>query len=217
MVNTVRFSEGLAAMVTGEFAGSIDTLDEIGPHSTLAGPVKQTLAGLKLVNPIQYVPTLIRNEDASVSMLNAACALWKQACPININDVNRLVQPELRHGPLSDLPPYPFNHTVKHWHESRLSIEYRFRKEGRHNLLGVIVPSSSMIEPTWRNILRVSDIPWLKDHIVQSTVVFPAAGYIAMAIEAARQKLYAVSRSDVKLRSEDKKHTLFFCAGLARW
>ncbi|KAJ5137695.1 hypothetical protein N7526_003928 [Penicillium atrosanguineum] len=42
-------------------------------------------------------------------------------------------------------------------------------------------------EPRWRNYLRISEIPWLKDHTIQSDIVFPAAGYICMAIEAAMQ------------------------------
>ncbi|KAL7620421.1 hypothetical protein AAE478_009416 [Parahypoxylon ruwenzoriense] len=194
MVSPVRFSEALSAMVSGEQDSSIDTILEIGPHSTLAGPVGQTLASLSLKAKIKYLPTLVRNQDACVSLLNTVCGLWTQGYPIDVNRVNRLEQPELKYGPLTDLPPYCFNHTVDHWHESRLSKDYRLRKEGRHDLLGALVPESNSIEPRWRNILRLQEVPWIKDHIVQSTVVFPAAGYIAMAIEAARQARLMSSR-----------------------
>ena len=43
------------------------------------------------------------------------------------------------------------------------------------------------IEPRWRNILRVKDLPWLLHHTVQGTAVFPFAGFITMALEALRQ------------------------------
>jgi acyl transferase domain-containing protein len=35
--------------------------------------------------------------------------------------------------------------------------------------------------------LKVADVPWLGDHKLEETVVFPRAGYIAMAIEAVSQ------------------------------
>ena len=36
----------------------------------------------------------------------------------------------------------------------------------------------------WRNMLKVKDVPWLEDHKLNQTIVFPGAGYVAMAIEA---------------------------------
>ena len=45
---------------------------------------------------------------------------------------------------------------------------------------------SNGLNPTWRNFLRVTEVPWLNDHKVDGSVVFPAAGYIACALEAAR-------------------------------
>ena len=43
------------------------------------------------------------------------------------------------------------------------------------------------VEPTWRNLLRLKDSLWLQDHKVLGDVVFPCAGYIAIAGEAIRQ------------------------------
>ncbi|KAI5922046.1 hypothetical protein F4810DRAFT_303598 [Camillea tinctor] len=200
MVSPVQFSKALSEMITSEQGKCIDTLLEIGPHSTLAGPTKQTLASLDLKTEVRYLPTLVRNQDATTSLLETACGLWKLGCHIDVNKANRLEYPELDYGPLADLPSYPFNHTVSHWHESRLSRAYRYRKEGRHDILGALVPESNNIEPRWRNLLRVADVPWLKDHIVQSTVVYPAAGYIAMAIEAMRQKHLMGDNSEVRFK-----------------
>ena len=42
-------------------------------------------------------------------------------------------------------------------------------------------------EPTWRNILRLADVPWIQDHKVINDIIFPAAGYVSMAGEAIRQ------------------------------
>ncbi|KAI0474037.1 hypothetical protein GGR56DRAFT_696770 [Xylariaceae sp. FL0804] len=200
MVSPVLFSDALAKMITGKQGDGIDALLEVGPHSTLARPIQQTLATLTLDREIRYLPTLLRGQNAHESLLKTAGGLWKSAYPVDINKANGLENPLTKFGPLPSLPPYPFNHTVNHWHESRLSRAYRFRKEGRHDLLGAIVPASTAIEPQWRNVLRVTEVPWLKDHIVQSTVVYPAAGYIAMAIEAARQRHLMGRTSEVQIK-----------------
>lgn len=58
---------------------------------------------------------------------------------------------------------------------------WRFRKHSPHDLLGLRTLEGGDISPTWRIELRLVDVPWLKDHCVGSDVVFPGAGYIAMA------------------------------------
>ncbi|XDG09180.1 hypothetical protein ABKA04_008795 [Annulohypoxylon sp. FPYF3050] len=46
---------------------------------------------------------------------------------------------------------------------------------------------STDIEPVWRNMFHLSNVPWVRDHKVGDDVVFPFAGYIAIAGEAIRQ------------------------------
>jgi acyl transferase domain-containing protein len=43
------------------------------------------------------------------------------------------------------------------------------------------------MEPVWKNHLRTSELPWLLDHQINGDIVFPAAGMICSAIEAAKQ------------------------------
>ena len=40
---------------------------------------------------------------------------------------------------------------------------------------------------TWRQIVRVSETPWLRDHVVQGNILYPGAGYLYLAIEAMKQ------------------------------
>ncbi|KAL2048919.1 hypothetical protein ABVK25_010772 [Lepraria finkii] len=39
---------------------------------------------------------------------------------------------------------------------------------------------------SWRNLLRIKEVPWIQGHALHDQTVFPAAGYIATAIEASR-------------------------------
>ena len=59
----------------------------------------------------------------------------------------------------------------------------------RSDILGVQVKDSMSTEPRWRNVVRPSEIPWVNDHVVQSNVLYPAAGFLAMAIEAEHQHM----------------------------
>jgi SAM-dependent methyltransferase len=68
-----------------------------------------------------------------------------------------------------------------------LILHRRCRKYPRHELLGARILEGTDLEPTWRCMLRLEDVPWINDHRVGEDVVFPAAGYVAMAGEATRQ------------------------------
>lgn len=196
MVSPVKFSHSLQQMY-GAFttdgpgkhssfgAPATQILLEIGPHPALAGPVKQTLSSVE--GPaFKHMATLIRGHDAVDTMLTAATDLAVSGCSINLEAVNTQDDGRLPRV-LRDLPPYPWDHSSSYWHESRLSLDYRKRSAPRHPLLGAPTPDFNRLEPSWRNVVRVSELPWLSGHVVQSNIVYPAAGYIAMAIEASSQ------------------------------
>ena len=152
---------------------------EIGPHSTLAGPIRQILKGVQ--SDAFYAPTLVRNENDTRSMLNAAGQVFLKGLKIDFRALNPGGQV------LSNLPNYPWHHEARYWHESRLSKQWRLRSFPRHDLLGSQVPEASDLEPVWRNVLRLDDVPWCRDHVIAGDIIFPGAGYIAMAGEAIRQ------------------------------
>ncbi|KAL8735751.1 MAG: hypothetical protein Q9166_000614 [cf. Caloplaca sp. 2 TL-2023] len=165
---------------------TVQILVEIGPHGALAGFVKQTLGSIQ-GQVFQHIPTLSRGKDAISTMLNAASRLAVLGYPIKLQAVNGRhddPQPKV----LVDLPPYPWDHSTSYWHESRLSLDYRKRSSPRHPLLGAPTPDFNTLEPSWRNIVRVSEIPWIRGHVIQSNIVYPAAGYVAMAVEASAQR-----------------------------
>src|SRR5947207_3040896 len=51
--------------------------------------------------------------------------------------------------------------------------------------------------PKWRNVIRKREVPWLNEHQIEGRVIFPAAGYISMAIEAA-VRLPGKERNNIK-------------------
>ncbi|KAJ4011786.1 hypothetical protein NW752_004187 [Fusarium irregulare] len=168
---------------------SVDIVVEIGPHGALSGPIRQILQTPELKGlGVQYASCLTRGQDAVMTMQNLAAVLVSKGFPVNLEAVN-FPSGASRLPTLHDLPSYPWNHQTRYWSEPRLNRQHRLREYPDHDLLGVRVVGTNPATPTWRHIIRQKELPWVTDHRVQSTVIYPAAGYVCMAIEGARQYL----------------------------
>lgn len=154
---------------------------EIGPHSALAGPLRQIFKAVEVSKPPLYVPSLVRGKQSTGSLLTTVGQMHLLAVPINFEKATpgKIV--------LTNLPVYPWRHETKYWNESRITREWRTRSFPKHEILGSRILEGNELEPTWRNILRLEDVPWIQDHKIIDDIVFPAAGYITMAGEAIRQ------------------------------
>jgi acyl transferase domain-containing protein len=151
---------------------------ELGPHSALAGPLRQIYEETGYSAP--YASALIRGKDSCTAFLDALGKLFCFGMSPKIPVSGKVTT-------LPDLPTYPWNHENKYWAETRVMSSWRFKKHRNHELLGQRALESSDLEPVWRNLLRLGTVPWLADHCVGSDIVFPAAAYIAMAGAAASQ------------------------------
>jgi emericellamide synthase (highly reducing iterative type I polyketide synthase) len=188
LTSPVRFVDavgGILKVVRGNEKGPVVVI-EIGPHSALAGPIKQIIKATRLQG-VDYLSVLARKQDASNTAITAAGQLFQRGY-IGL-DFNAINDPygNANKSVLSDLPTYSWTHKTSHWSESRRSANYRLRKFPKHDLLGSISIDSVSEEPTWRNYLRLQEQPWLVGHTIGESIVFPAAGYLAMALEALKQ------------------------------
>ncbi|KAL9078526.1 MAG: hypothetical protein Q9157_002549 [Trypethelium eluteriae] len=196
MVSPVQFVQAVQAMVPEPAKGggrrrrgglSIDTLLEIGPHSALQGPLKQILAANGKAEETSYYSLLARNQDAANTSLGTIGALWTKGQQLDFLRVNSLDAKACSGVTLTDLPTYSWNHTHKFWHESDTMKTHRFRNIPRLDLVGKPVEDFNPLEPRWRNILRVYELPWLSQHQIQGAILYPAAGMLCAVLEAAQQ------------------------------
>ena len=185
LVSQVRFNDAMTALVQsmGETGSQDDAniLIEIGPHSAMQGPINQilsTISGFKS----SYLAPLSRGKNSADTFSAVTARLFDLG--VKVGWQSWFAQPG---HVLGDLLPYPWDHRVRHWEESRLSRDHRLRPFPYHDLLGVYDVMSPIDEPRWRHHLSVQRLPWLKDHIVDGMVIFPGAGYTTMAIEAMKQ------------------------------
>lgn len=184
---SVQFSSAVVNLVAA--AGSKTHLIEIGPHAALKGPIDQIRTKLNLSREqLPYNSTLRRNEDADRCMKILAGNLFNLGNAIKFLPVNNSTSDIQSLKPVHDLPSYPWDYTAGLlWAEPRASIEFRERKYLRHELLGSSQLASDGIAHRWRNILQLDEVPWIHDHKLESQTVFPAAGYLSMAMEALSQ------------------------------
>ncbi|KAL4978763.1 polyketide synthase [Aspergillus desertorum] len=192
MLQPVLFQQSLRNMVsstasTADAIRQVDMIVEIGPHGALAGPIRQCLAepDLKALS-IGYASCLSRGNDAVRTMQSLAATLLSNGYSVNLGNVNFPDGCSDLHT-IPDLPSYPWNHSQRFWSEPRVSREHRFRQHAQHELLGTRVPGLASNLAVWRLLIRPADISWVRDHVVQTDLVYPGAGCLAMAIEGMRQ------------------------------
>jgi acyl transferase domain-containing protein len=188
MTKPVLFSQGVSSAIAAQ---SCDLVVEVGPHPALKGPTSQTIQRV-LGKELPYHGTLSRGASAVEAMSSLLGLLWMYLDPscVNLNGYERAMNgvnldrrpPRLVKG----LPTYRWDHGVRHWHESRRSRKMRQRVHRVHPLLGDVSPDSTSQCMSWNHFLSVSEMEWLDGHRVQGGAVFPAAGYVCTALEAAR-------------------------------
>ncbi|KAL4994903.1 hypothetical protein BDV10DRAFT_143330 [Aspergillus recurvatus] len=200
LLEPVQFVSAFTDMVLGDADASgtnVDLLIEVGPHTALGSPIKQILAEPAFAGlDLPYLGCLVREVSAVESMHTLAASLLAEGLPLNLDAVNfpRGRAPSV--GVLSDLPSYPWNHQTRHWYESRFNQALRGRSQPPHELLGNLVLGTDLDNPSWRQILRLNDAPWVREHAVQDSFLYPGAGFICLAIEAIKQLSILQSKHD---------------------
>lgn len=167
-----------AKRLVEEFPG-ISVHLEVGPHSALAGPLRQIYAEQGAAS-IYYCSSLTRGKHDGDSFAATAGHLYCAGTPVSppVSQSTKVI---------TGLPTFPWHYDGRVWSETRVMAKWRSHQHPLHDLLGLRVVESSDLEPVWRNVLRFADVPWLQDHVLHNNVVFPAAGYVAMAGVAASQ------------------------------
>ena len=172
----------------------IDTLIELGPHSALKGPIREILLELpERVSRPGYLSAIIRNESAVTTTLQMASTLLMAGLPLNLAAINfpgESSTPAL----ITDLPTYSWTHDERYWAESRIGRSYRLRPGRRNELIGSPSGEFSDDEQRWRIIVNSDSMPWVRDHKVQSQILYPVMGYVIVAMEAASKKAIAASK-----------------------
>ncbi|WP_093906469.1 type I polyketide synthase [Streptomyces sp. cf386] len=169
----VRFADAVEqALDTG-----VDVLLEVGPHPVLRSYLRRIAAAH---DRVAVLATLRRDTTGPTALRESVEALIAAGAEL---DWTRWFP---RPSRVAELPAYPWQRerhwsgTPQHWIGNSGS--------GRldHPLLGERLPTA---EPSWQGPIEPALVPWLADHKVAGSVVFPATGYVEMALAAGRRVL----------------------------
>jgi acyl transferase domain-containing protein/NADPH:quinone reductase-like Zn-dependent oxidoreductase/NAD(P)-dependent dehydrogenase (short-subunit alcohol dehydrogenase family) len=198
----VRFSQAVTSLLkhTEDTGGrrrkpiNWTAIVEIGPHAALKGPLKQIMAEVdkRLEAKITYSSLLSRGENSEHACIGAVGNLWALGHPVNLTRINNYVDQKT----LGDLPSYQWNHQNSFFFQPVDSAAERVQDTPRTDLLGVREPRFNPLEPRWRNFIRIPENPWIADHVITGTVLYPAAGMLVMVMEAGAQ--LCLSRDDLE-------------------
>lgn len=166
--------------------GPFNLTIEVGPHPALKSSVIQTIASDG--QDVPYTSLLRRGMPAVESVAEALGLIWahlgSREGSIDLAVYDRLISGFGSPRLLKGLPTYGWDHDALYWHEPRATRATR-QRTAMHDLLGHQTPNSTEHNMQWRHFLTPRELPWLTGHRLQNQVVFPAAGFVVMAIEAA--------------------------------
>ena len=160
-----------------QFVSAVDAVDEFGvdvwleisSHPALSISIKECLADREVKTT---VVSSARRDSEQQSALEAALELHRLGVVLDFSAMtpsrNQLT-----------LPAYPWN-KERWWHEAGELRAGRLAPGGR-GLLDMRLPRAI---PTWMTRLDERHMAFLRDHKVDEHIIFPAAAFVDMALEA---------------------------------
>ncbi|MGX4733426.1 amino acid adenylation domain-containing protein [Kitasatospora griseola] len=145
---------------------------EIGPHPVLGHAIRECLDGREATG--WTVPSIRREEDEPERFARSLAELHNLGVELDWS----ALQPG---GAPVPLPGYPWKRD-RYWVEPAPVEQVRLGRLD-HPLLG---RRTANVRPTWEVQLDLERLPYLADHRIQDSAVFPAAGYLEMAAQAVR-------------------------------
>ena len=185
LLSPVLFSQALAQVMRAH--GPVDIAVEVGCHPALQGPSLTTIEDCTSIK-LPYTGCMRRNANDLDAFANALGYIWERfgSQSIDLVRFNRILPQVGIKNLAKELPRYPWDHSRSYWTESRQTQAFLRGGEAKpHILIGKLSDQSTPSALQWRNSIRPRDIPWLDGHQLQGQIVFPGAGYVIMAAEAA--------------------------------
>jgi acyl transferase domain-containing protein/acyl carrier protein len=170
MRDTVRFADAMQSLAADNHRLYV----EVGPHPVLAQAVKESLqqAGVRG----ETIASLHREKPELQKMAAAVGSLYSAGQDLAWS----LVSPA--DGEFVKLPSYPWQKAA-YWYESNRSRQDRLGNNG-HVFLNDDLHSPL---PSWEVEANDAFFPYLKDHQIDQSVVFPGAGYVEAGLAVHRQ------------------------------
>ncbi len=167
----VQFDNAFNAAVRSD----IDHFIEIGPHASLNFNMHDVLRTECIDSERKVLYSIHRDRPEELTLRSASTALFCHGMDLRFDRINPKAN-------VCDLPKVEFE-AQTYWKPSSIS---QSRSQPRiKNTFPLLEESFQDQQKFWRIPLKVDEWPWLGRHRLRGEVIFPAAGYIESALEAA--------------------------------
>lgn len=166
----VQFHAAVEALIDDGF----NVFVELGPHAVLRTYVNDCLRSS--ASEGRVITSLQRGDSSMDRVWTAYCSLLVAGAPVGMECLFPIP------GRFVELPHYPWQRE-RYWHPLTSEGYNLINRHTQHALLGYRLHENAA---QWENHLDTTRHPNLVDHAVGDAVVFPAAGFVEMALAAAR-------------------------------
>ncbi len=160
--NPVYFADAINTMIDDGYTLFI----EVGPHPVLRRSLEE-ICSARNVAP-RIVSTLWINKPEQIAIRRAVGEVFAHGADINW-------PARIAHGSLVGLPAYPWQRQVL-WNESKYQLNDRLEQQQ--------APLTALEGGADLNLRRLN---YLLDHVIDGSVIMPAAGFLEALCEKARQ------------------------------
>ncbi len=182
----VQFRQAVASLV----GAGCGCFIEIGPRPVLENYVLESATDAGAT--VQFMPTLENGRRSALSIDHVAARAVAMGAQ---TDETKYFGPAVPYA--GGLPTYPWQNAPHQAEATSDNIDHYGTDvssgAGHHPLLGWRLRKD---EPIWHVHLSKTLLPWLADHAVDGTAVFPAAGLAEIALAAGRISLGARAETD---------------------
>ncbi|MEV5838663.1 SDR family NAD(P)-dependent oxidoreductase [Nocardia sp. NPDC052112] len=147
---------------------------EVGPHPVLSGSIREILVQQGITGTA--IGTLTRGGGDGEHILTAIGELYR-AGALDGDRLPGAIDPGAGHV---DLPRYPWQRRFVWTQEPETELD----RIGTRNGYAMLGDRTAAVATEWEVQLSVSNLPWLRDHVVAGAVVLPGAAYLDAAMSA---------------------------------
>ncbi|MDT8911864.1 type I polyketide synthase [Amycolatopsis sp. PS_44_ISF1] len=170
----VRFADGVRSLLDA----GVRTFVEVGPSAVLTAMGQSCLGEGERAT---FVPVLRKDRPEAESAAAAVASLLTVGCAVDHEAF-------YRGGALVELPTYAFQRR-RYWLENPTGARERGvaeagQRDAGHPLLGAVVVAADSGTVVLTGRLSLGAQPWLADHVVQGSVLFPGTAFVELAIRA---------------------------------
>jgi acyl transferase domain-containing protein/acyl carrier protein len=171
---TVRFADGVRALLDA----GVTTFVEVGPAAVLTAMGQDCLGD---ADRARFVPVLRKDRPEAESAGAAVATLFTAGSTVDF----AAYYPD---GRAVQLPTRAFQRK-RYWLDDPTGVRVRGvaelgQRDAEHPLLGAAVVAADSGAAVLTGTLSTSAQPWLADHVVQGSTLFPGTAFVELAIRA---------------------------------